>query len=96
MTLWHMRSKVLNGFYQSEVIVEGDTRSEAINNALNGYDGWLALTLDQQGYHPLISSSYPEDEDHKAESSLKRAEFHREAQAILAELDSPFLIMVAS
>ncbi|MEP3668036.1 MAG: hypothetical protein ABJN42_15030 [Roseibium sp.] len=95
-SLWHMRSKVLQGFYKSEVLVAATSREDAIMIALQAYDHWLKQQLEDMGFHPLISESFPDDEGFKEESKLKRQEFHAELKESFAQNPHRGLVMVSS
>lgn len=86
MRLWYMDSKVLQGFYKSEVYAVGANKNDAIQTALQAYDHWVADQLAEYGFHRLISDSFPDDEQHIEQSRLKREEFHRELQSDFKQL----------
>tara|TARA_R110000796_G_scaffold41118_2_gene101480 strand:+ start:425 stop:688 length:264 start_codon:yes stop_codon:yes gene_type:complete len=87
---------VLDGFYQSEVLVAAVNKEDAIQTALQAYDAWVAYNIEEYGYHRLISEGYPDDEGHDQESKAKRQEFHEELKTSLAQTVRRGLILVSS
>ena len=75
--LWHAHSKVLDGFYASEVYVSAQTKEEAVQVSLAAYDEWLASKLVDFFYDPLTSTD-PGDSEYPFEAAQKRGEFERE------------------
>jgi hypothetical protein len=94
--LWHMDSLVLQGFYQSEVLVAATNHEDAIRTAMQAYDRWLAYRLSDYGYHPLISDGYVTDEGYAEQSKAKRCEFHAEVKAKLKQVAGRGLLLVSS
>jgi hypothetical protein len=91
MSLWYMHSKILEGFYASEVFVSADTEAEAHQLGLQAYDNWLSEYLHSYWNHPLISS-YQDDPEYEAEAKAKRAEFAEELSDKLTPVPQSALI----
>jgi hypothetical protein len=86
--LWHANSRVLDGFYASEVHVVASDKSTAVKAAMGAYDAWLEEGMNQNYYHPLITSSYPNDSGFVQESKEKRDEFEAEMNLKLTPKES--------
>lgn len=96
MRLWYMNSKVLEGFYKSEVYAAGSNKKDAIQAALQAYDHYITKYVHDMGFHPLISSNFPEDEGHTKEAAIKRSEFHKELRDTFAQTEYRGQIDVSS
>jgi hypothetical protein len=94
--LWHMESRVLEGFYQSEVLVAAVNKEDAMQVCMQAYDNWLAERLKDYGYHPLISDNYPDDDEFEVQSKAKRIEFHKELRERLKQIPGRGLLLVSS
>lgn len=96
MQLWHMHSKVLKGFYQSDVFAAGASRNDAIQVALGAFDHWSAKQVKENFYHPLVSDLEPDDEDFKGRLRTVRTAFHEELQKSLEPVPGRAKICVHS
>jgi len=96
MKLWYMNSKVLEGFYRSEVYAIGANKEEAITAALLAYDRWVEYQLDTFGGLFIISESFPDDPNHKKQLQVKRNEFIQELKDELKQLEHFAQIDVSS
>lgn len=96
MILWYMRSKLLDGFYKSEVYVSSPNKFSAITEALAAYDRYIKDYLDDWGYHPLIQDSFPENENHVSQSLEARDLFQKELSDNLKSTKYTAVIDVSS
>jgi hypothetical protein len=80
-----MHSKVLKGFYKSEVYVVGANKEDAIQTGLQAYDQYIEEQLEEYGCNYLLDDIYPDDEFHAEQAKAKREEFHQELKADLKQ-----------
>jgi hypothetical protein len=80
MILWHMSSKVLDGFYASEVWAAAETEVDAIEVALGAYDRWIAEGLKDYGYNRINDTwgRFEDDNEYESETKKSRKRFHDE------------------
>lgn len=82
MILWHMHSKVLQGFYASEVYVVAVSREYAIDQACKVFDKWLVKESEEYWFNPLTSAD-PGDPEYPAELAAVQLAFKTEAEQLI-------------
>jgi hypothetical protein len=94
MQLWHFHSKILDGFYASEVYLIADGKDQAVERALEAYDHWVADRIDTYGTHPILHL-FPEDYDEEelAQVSAVRESFKAEAHQLLEPVPTNWVIL---
>jgi hypothetical protein len=91
MTLWHMHSKVLDGFYASEVYVSAAIKAVAVNKAVEAFNLYIQKEFEDYGFNPLISA-FPDDEEYVDEMIKLRAAFKAEAEEKLETIPNNSVI----
>lgn len=92
MILWHAYSKMLQGFYASEVYVVAADQTEAVQLAMVAYDVWLQHETSDFFYDPLTSAD-PGDSEYQLEAAKKRTEFEHEMQQQLQVVENNAIIL---
>jgi hypothetical protein len=90
--LWHAHSKVLNGFYMSDVYVAAMTKEQALQLVMVSYDEWLANEVKEFFYDPLTQAD-PDEKEYQFEAAQKRGEFEREMTEQLQPLPANAIII---
>jgi len=103
--LWHLHSKEINGFYQSDVVVSAETKTAAIDEAVVSYEAYLREHWREFGFlpaHPARPSTHLDDFDtaQEADSALeieisqRRTLMRDELQISLSQIKDDALVMV--
>lgn len=77
MYLWHAYSKVLKGFYQSDVYVVAKTIEEAAHISTQEFSKGFDPKSNEVLFWVLLTS-YPGDEEYEAEKAKLILAFHQE------------------
>ena len=78
MPLFHLHSKVLDGFYQSDVYVAAPNVEAAKELAFDAFTMWLDRQLAEYHFFPLGRCHDPDDEDFGAARSEVIKSFNEE------------------
>jgi hypothetical protein len=89
-TLWHLNSKVLGGFYASDIYVAAEDKAEAIANATAAFDAFFEERLKEYGYFQNIHSW---DDDNDAEKAELRASMIAEIEEKIIQIPGPGLVV---
>lgn len=90
MILWHLYSKVLDGFYQSDVLVVASQRAEAVDRACTAVRKWMLDHAKEYGY---VFNLYEEDDDFQESVEAKLSEFRKEAEDNISRVSGGAIVM---
>lgn len=92
MLLWHMHSKVLAGFYASEVYVAAASQSDAVQLAVDAFDIWLKNEVENYWFNPLTYAQ-PDDPGYEHAMAQLRVKFIAEAITMLKQVPNNAIIL---
>lgn len=106
--LWFCKSKVLRGFYQSQVVVVASHKEAAIDKAMEALDAYIDECLDDMWYVSLdanpddpsadwITISMDDEPDEIAAARHQAREaFRTELSKAIAPIESGYLLQVSN
>lgn len=81
MSLWHFHSRVLDGFYASDVYVSAISPAWAVQQAGHAFDRWVKQHVDSYGFIPLIDDGFNDQGLADQQLAAKKEQFLEEARS---------------
>lgn len=95
--MWHINSKVLGGFYQSDIFVVAKSREEAIDQACTAFSEHIDKAIDDL-YFASVGDEYldPDDDDYEQRREAVITRFRAEADEQIYPVENNRIVRSSS